>query len=154
MFNAIETQSNKQHAAFSRILKTFNAYHDFINNDGNSDTENDNTANSYNSKNDTYLADIGIERRSDGFGSAWECESQINWKDLGSLHYPRFAKEVMCVGNSCMHGYYRCAAQNYTIRVLSTRHDDDDLEMALPGSLRENWKLVDVQISVGCVCRS
>ena len=82
----------------------------------------------------------------------WHCNTSVTWKDLGVLHYPRFVREVTCSTMSCMHGFYICRSQIYQIRVLTVRNEDEEEEITVPISLRQDWKFTEVAVSVGCLC--
>lgn len=94
-----------------------------------------------------------IQRRSES-NVPWHCNTQIFWRDLGSLHYPRFVKEILCSGGSCYHGFYSCRPVSYTVRVLTARENEDGFEIALPRSLRDDWRFMDLEISVACQCKN
>lgn len=143
--------SNEQQALLRKVLRSLNEYPDFIDSKEVTDEIIGKTI-QYSNRNKTEPDDTGLARRSGGGETAWICESEVIWKDLGNLYYPRFVKEVHCLGRPCMYGYYSCLPQNYTVRVLSVKQNGDDYEITLPRPLREDWKLVDIQISVACVC--
>lgn len=81
----------------------------------------------------------------------WTCRSEPTWRDLGSGHYPQFIQEVRCTTGPCWYGHFSCMPQYYTVRVLSNRWEEtDDTVSSIPGL--QNWKLVGVRATVGCIC--
>lgn len=109
------------------------------------------------SPNEENIQNIPIQTRSTNTHTPWYCPSIVAWKDLGSLHYPRFIKEIRCAGNACMHGFYNCRPSHYPVRVLSSREGSARInqnveDSFLPPGLRQNWTMMDIDISVGCIC--
>lgn len=93
-----------------------------------------------------------IKQKRSVSSDGWACESFTTWRDLGNLHYPRFVKEVTCTGSTCMRGFYSCQSQVYPVRVLAAREENDEPDVAIPPLLRDEWKFMKIEISVGCVC--
>ncbi|KAH3838504.1 hypothetical protein DPMN_111914 [Dreissena polymorpha] len=94
-----------------------------------------------------------LSKRSEAYAS-WECESSVRWRDLGSLHYPRFVKEVVCVAetSACFNGFYSCIPSFYPISVLTAKNTRQHYDMTLPFQLRLHWQFITINISVGCLC--
>jgi hypothetical protein len=149
---------DEQIQEFSSILKQLNEYFDqrMLRHEEPEDVKETNDTNVTKDKLLPEEESIKIERRSNAH-TPWYCHSTVGWKDLGNLHYPRFVKEIRCTGNACMHGFYNCSPNYYPLRVLSAREDssrvNQDVEASfLPPGLRQNWTLMEIDISVGCMC--
>ncbi|WAR22379.1 TRUNK-like protein [Mya arenaria] len=86
--------------------------------------------------------------------SDWTCVSQMRWRDLGDLHYPRFIREAVCLASNCFNGFYSCRPASYSLSVLTYRQGRPvtQEEAILPSTLRSTWMFDSVDITVGCEC--
>jgi len=84
--------------------------------------------------------------------SDWYCHSTHRWKDLGASHFPRFVKEVACVGTTCFDHYYRCQPVYYEMSVLTSRQEGSSGNIPVPMQLRSMWKFTTVNVPVACQC--
>ena len=103
---------------------------------------------------------ISTERRSFGYhggpyavetGFPWDCGKNTTWRDLGESFYPRYISEVVCHDTACWYGHYRCKPVYQTIKVLRI-NQEHCRDTTLPVSLRQDWLLADINISVFCEC--
>ena len=81
----------------------------------------------------------------------WNCGSNVTWRDLGEMFFPRHILEVVCRDTVCWFGHYRCRPVYKTIKVLKM-NQGHCRDTALPVSLRTDWLMADVDISVFCQC--
>ena len=81
----------------------------------------------------------------------WECGSNVTWRDLGELYFPRYISEVVCLEASCWYGHYSCRPVIQTIKVLKL-NEDNCRDTMLPTALRRRWMLADVETSAFCQC--
>lgn len=81
-----------------------------------------------------------------------DCETQIEWTDLGESIYPRHLRETKCVSSHCWYGHSTCNPVFYTVRVL-TRNFTPYEDPLLPEELRSEWTFSERTVSVGCLCR-
>lgn len=81
-----------------------------------------------------------------------DCDTQIEWTDLGQNVYPRHLRETKCISSHCWYGHSTCNPVFYTVRVL-TRNFSPYEDPLLPEELRSEWTFSDRIVSVGCLCR-
>ena len=81
----------------------------------------------------------------------WECGSNVTWRDLGELYFPRYISEVVCLESNCWYGHYSCRPVIQTIKVLKL-NQENCRDTALPPTLRRRWMLADVETSAFCQC--
>ena len=81
----------------------------------------------------------------------WECGTNVTWRDLGDLYFPRYISETVCPESTCWYGHFACRPVIHTIKVLKMRENTRQ-ERTLPQALRRQWVLADVQTSSFCQC--
>ena len=92
-----------------------------------------------------------LEPFSENTSLPWECGSNVTWRDLGELYFPRYISEVVCLESSCWYGHYTCRPVIQTIKVLKL-NEDNCRDTTLPPALRRRWMLADVETSAFCQC--
>ncbi|VDI65194.1 Hypothetical predicted protein [Mytilus galloprovincialis] len=80
-----------------------------------------------------------------------DCETRVEWTDLGENVYPRHLRETKCISTHCWFGHSRCNPILYTVKVL-TNNPLPFVDPMLPEGLRSDWTFVDKTVSVGCLC--
>ncbi|KAL4220997.1 hypothetical protein ACF0H5_019260 [Mactra antiquata] len=79
----------------------------------------------------------------------WFCECELNWKDLGNDHKPRFVRDGKCSKNKCWYGHYDCIPQRYNIQVLRRIRPNNPFEY---NTRVADYAFTQVNVTVGCVC--
>ncbi|CAN8005631.1 unnamed protein product [Ixodes hexagonus] len=98
------------------------------------------------------------ERRSET-AKPWGCASRLEWEDLGDDRFPRYLRNVKCLGGDCWFGKFKCTARAFTVKVLkrkSATGDDDCVARTstsqLPSELQENWEFEERAVAFCCDC--
>ena len=53
----------------------------------------------------------------------WKCQSEDEWVDLGPDYFPRYLRQVKCIGGSCWNGFYTCRERSFTVKILRRLSD-------------------------------
>ncbi|CAN8029680.1 unnamed protein product [Ixodes persulcatus] len=99
------------------------------------------------------------EKRSET-AKPWGCASRLEWEDLGDDRFPRYLRNVKCLGGDCWFGKFRCKARAFTVKVLrrkSGKEKDGDCVVSastadLPAELREHWEFEERAVAFCCDC--
>jgi len=100
----------------------------------------------------------------------WMCSSEIRWTDLGSNHFPRYLRTVVCNPlERCWYGVLRCRGRAFTVKILRRKADSCvpakfegaselretsgvEVDSRVPMELQEQWVFEERAVTFCCEC--